>query len=80
MINIRERIEIETSTLFVTSDSLFELERERLGEEAFYEMLEKADSDSINEIETAQNKMDAEVNKLTQMVRAYGQEYLMEGV
>lgn len=79
-VNLKERIDIEMSTLFVTSDSLYELEKKRLGEAAFYDMLDGASNSYQSALEESHSKVDAEINRMQQRAHEYGEAYMAGGL
>lgn len=78
-ISVNDVIESDSSMLCITSDSLFELERDRLGEEAFYAQLEAAAQMYDESILVSEEAREEEIAAMQAEIRAYD-EYIMGGV
>lgn len=77
LVNTEERLDIEMDSLFVTSDSLFELEMEKMGEESYLAMIEEADSNRKAALEEAQERRDAETRKMMDLAAEYSRNMLV---
>lgn len=78
-VDINEILSTEMETLFVTSNSLLELERERIGEADFLSQLAQAEETLKNESDAAASRIERELNFLEDRADAYMEEILMEG-
>lgn len=77
--DINELLATEIETLFVTSDSLYELERERIGEADFLSRMADAKDALKMETDTAAGRIEEELNRLEDEADGYMEEMLMEG-
>ncbi len=76
LVNTEDRLDIELESLFVTSDSLFELEIEKMGEESYLAMLEMEEAARKSAIEEAQEKREAETKKMIDLAADFGRQVI----
>lgn len=74
IVNVSERVELEMSTLYVTSQSLYDLESEKIGEAAVIAAMEDSAHYIEEQMRTAEYERQVEVSALTDMVTGYGEE------
>lgn len=80
MVNIRERMDIETKTLYVSSDSLYELEKEKVGEEAFSIQWEKMETVIQEESDRAACGRRSEAERMEKAAASYMAQILQEDI
>lgn len=68
MVNVSERVGMEMSTLYVTSDSLYDLERERVGEAAMLAAMEESSRHYGEQLQQAEDRRREELSILAGMV------------
>lgn len=73
-VNVSERIDIELNQLFVSSDSLYELERERVGDRMFSEMISEMDREYEEAVETAAAEIEAQATHMEAVAESYDEE------
>lgn len=78
MVNAPERVGIEMSTLYVSSQSLYDLEKERIGEMAVLAAMEEGAHDYDMQVRQAEQERQMELSALMDMVSGYGEEIRRE--
>lgn len=78
MVNVSDRVGIEMSALYVTSQSLYDLEKERIGETAVLAAMEEGARRHDMQMRQAEHRRREELSVLMDMVSAYGGEIRRE--
>lgn len=78
LVNVSERVGIEMSTLYVTSQSLYDLEKDRIGEMALLAVMEDGAHEYDLQIGQAERRHRTEMSALMDMVAGYGEEIRRE--
>ena len=74
VVNVPERVGIEMSTLYVTSQSLYDLEKERIGETAMLAAMENSVHDFDLQLQQAEYGRQVEFSALSNIVNEYGEQ------
>lgn len=80
MVDVSELINVNLDTFCVSSSSLYDLCRERIGEEAYELMLQQAEQEQEEEILQAESRLESEMEDLESEVNGYIEEIIEEGV
>lgn len=72
-VKVEDILEANTRYLFTSSDSLFELEKERLGEDGYFDMMNENDAYLEEEFYNAQDKINNEINEVEDMLDRYAE-------
>ena len=78
-VKIGEIIDGNMEDLFITSDSLFDLEKERLGETGYMRFMEKEERSALDEKDEAISGMEDEIYALSEEIDAYDGLYFGSG-
>lgn len=78
LVNVPERVGMEMSGLYVTSQSLYDLEKERIGETALLAAMEEGVHDYDMHMRQAEQGRQMEISALIDMVSGYGEEIRRE--
>ena len=79
LVDVNDLINVQLDTFCVTSDSIYELEKEKIGERAYFDMIEENEAYVAEQVSNAEILTEKEIQALAEKAAEYHNEIIMEG-